>query len=169
MRNDLISDDEDLALKEGPQYLLFYLRATLFALRAEDIAEIVELPNITTVPWMQTSVKGVCNIRGSVIGVVDTARTLMDKDCEISKKSSLIIVNKSYANKNEKIGLIVDEVFEIEVFIDQDMQEIPKHGLSVNAKFVESIISYEKKFIPLLDLNSIVDIDALSKRVNDEN
>ena len=78
MFSQTIEDDDTMTIKEGPQYLLFYMQSHLFAFKASYIAEIVELPQITKVPWMRPSVKGICNIRGTIIGVLDLTKYLME-------------------------------------------------------------------------------------------
>ena len=161
-------DDDEMAIKEGPQYLLFFLKSHLFAFRAEQISEIVELPDITKVPWMQACIKGVCNIRGSVVGVIDIAKYLMDIDYLSSQKSSLVIITISHEGVSDRIGIIVDEVFEVEVFESEEFQDIPKFGLPVHSKYVEAMVRYRDHFIPILSLDAIVDIEALSKRADDD-
>jgi len=160
--------EDEIVIKEGPQYLLFFLQSHLFALRGVNIVEIVELPAITKVPWMQKSIKGVCNIRGSVVGVLDVARLVMDRDYILSKRSSLVIVKSEFEKSVQKVGLIVDEVFEVEVFESDVLQEVPSYGLPIDAHYIESIIRYKDDFIPILSLDSIVNIDSLSRRENYE-
>ena len=157
-------EDDEMAIKEGPQYLLFYLQSHLFAFGANYISEIVELPQITKVPWMRPSIKGVCNIRGSIIGVLDLSKYLMDIDYIDTRKSALVIVNKDLQDMNYKVGLVVDEVYEVEVFEVQEFQEVPSFGLPIDSKYVASMVLYNNDFIPVLDLQSIVDIELLSQR-----
>ena len=164
MFSQTIEDDDAMTIKEGPQYLLFYLQSHLFAFKASYISEIVELPQITKVPWMCSSVKGICNIRGTIIGVLDLTKYLMELDYFDSKKSSLVIVNKELQEMNYKIGLVVDEVYEVEVFEVKEFQDVPSFGLPIDSKYVASMVLYNNDFIPVLDLDTIVDIELLSQR-----
>jgi purine-binding chemotaxis protein CheW len=159
----LLDDEDAMAIKEGPQYLLFYLQSTLFALRGDLIAEIVELPEITKVPWMKPCVKGICNIRGSVVGVLDINRCLMHKDFTDTKRSSLVIVNSLAEGVVNKIGLIIDEVYEVEVFEPHELQEVPGFGLPIESKYAEAMIPYKGDFIPVLSLPLVADIEFLSQ------
>lgn len=167
MFSEIIIDDE-MNIKEGPQYLLFFLQLHLFAIKAEQIVEIVELPQITKVPLMQECVRGICNIRGSVVSVIDPAKCLMDRDFMHSVKSSLVIVYVEHNELQQKIGLIVDEVCEIEVFERNELQEVPEYGLPMDFRYIESMVTYQDDFIPILSLQKVLDIDSLSKRVDDE-
>ncbi len=162
----LIDDDDEMAIKEGPQYLLFYLQSNLFALRGECITEIVELPEITKVPWMQPCVKGVCNIRGTIIGVLDISERLMQNDFTNTNRTSLVIVKVAEEEVSHKIGLLIDEVYEVEVFEANELQSVPSFGLPIDSKYVEAMIPYKGDFIPLLSLNSVADIEFLSQREN---
>ncbi|DAB30210.1 MAG TPA: hypothetical protein CFH84_05230 [Sulfurimonas sp. UBA12504] len=162
MSAEIISDAEEMAIKSGPQYLLFYLHSNLFALRAEFISEIVELPAVTKVPWMQKCVKGVCNIRGSVIGVLDIAKYLLDTDFSASEKSALVIILIEFEELKHRVGIIVDAVCEVEVFEPHELQEVPQFGLPFSAKYIESMAHYRGEYIPVLSLERVVDIEALS-------
>ncbi|MDD2906713.1 MAG: chemotaxis protein CheW [Sulfurimonas sp.] len=160
----IINDEEEMAIKSGPQYLLFYIHATLFALRAEYISEIVELPKVTKVPWMQKCLKGVCNIRGSVIGVLDIAKYLMDADLSLSEKSALVILLIEFEGIKHRVGIIVDAVREVEVFESHELQETPQFGLPFPVKYIESMAHYHGEYVPVLSLENVVDIEALSLR-----
>lgn len=157
-------EEDAMTIKEGPQYLLFYLHSHLFAFRASYISEIVELPQITKVPWMRPSIKGICNIRGSIIGVLDLTKYLMDMDYKDTQKSSLVIINKDLQEGSYKVGLIVDAVYEVEVFEAQEFQDVPSFGLPIDSKYVASMVLYHNDFLPVLDLETIVDIELLSQR-----
>ena len=157
-------DDDAMAIKEGPQYLLFYLQSHLFAFKASHISEIVELPQITKVPWMKPSIRGICNIRGSIIGVLDIAKYLMDTDCMITEKSSLVIVNIEFEDSIHKIALMVDEVYEVEVFESEMLGNVPSFGLPIDSQYVASMVLYQNDFIPVLALETIIDIELLSRR-----
>jgi len=156
-------DEEEMALKEGPKYLLFYLNGELLGLFSSKIREIVELPKVTKVPWMQESLCGVCNIRGSVVGVVDTSWLLMQQPFEQTQKSSLVLVDVAFEGKEESVGLIVDEVFEVEVFEPERLQETPNFGLAFDSKYVQSMAKYEESHIPILSLERLLCFEELAR------
>lgn len=162
----LMDDDDAMAIKEGPQYLLFYLKSILFALRGDLIGEIVELPKITKIPWMKPCVKGVCNIRGTIVSVLDISKCLMQSDFTDTNRSSLVIVNSEVEGVVSKIGLIIDEVYEVEVFESHELQDVPSFGLPIASKYVEAMIPYRGSFIPILSLPVVADIEFLSQREN---
>ncbi|MBU1658037.1 chemotaxis protein CheW [bacterium] len=162
----LMDDDDEMAIKEGTQYLLFYLQSNLYALRGEFITEIVELPQITKVPWMLPCVKGVCNIRGTIVGVIDIARCLLQNDFINTNRTSLVIVKIIDEEMSHKIGFIIDEVYEVEVFEASELQGVPHFGLPIHSKYVEAMIPYKGDFIPLLSLKNVADIEFLSQREN---
>ncbi len=161
-----VDDEDDMAIKEGPQYLLFYLQSNLFALRGELISEIVELPDITKVPWMQPCVKGICNIRGAIVGVLDISARLMQGEFVQTEQTSLIIVSTLYDGLIQKIGLIIDKVYEVEVFEAHELQLVPNFGLPVKSYYIEAMLPYKGDFIPLLSLDKLADLEFLSQREN---
>ena len=164
MLSQTVEEDDTLAIKDGEQYLLFYLHTQLFAFDAKHVLEIVEIPAVTKVPWMHPSVRGICNIRGSVIGVIDIAKHLMDKNSILTDRSSLVVVNIEFEDAIHKIGVIIDHVHEIEIFSEDELQQTPGFGLTVDSKYVSSVVNYMDQFLPVLNMEMILDIEQLSQR-----
>lgn len=157
-----LQEEEMMALKEGPQHLLVKLRETLFAIDASCVSEIVELVSITKIPWMQSCVLGVCNIRGGVLGVIDLSQRLFELPFTPSQKSAIVIVTIPFEEKEHRVGLIVDEVLEIEVFEETLLQKPPSFGLSIASEFVTAMAHYNQEYLPVLKLSHVVAFDELS-------
>ena len=163
MPEDLRLDDEEMmALKEGPQHLLVRLKESLFAIDASFVSEIVELPLITKVPWMHPCVLGVCNIRGGVLGLVDLSCRLFGDSFALSQTSAVVIVELSFEEKRHRVGLVVDEVLEIEVFEESTLQKTPSFGLSVDGDFVAAMARIGETYTPVLRLERVVAFEELS-------
>ncbi len=157
-----LEDEEMMALKEGPQHLLVRLQERLFAIDASYVSEIVELVSISKIPWMHPSVLGVCNIRRGVVGVIDLSQRLYEKPFTPSQKSAIVIVNIPFEEQMHRVGLVVDEVLEIEVFEEDMLQKPPSFGLSVASEFVAAVAHYNQEYLLVLMLLNVVAFEELS-------
>ena len=161
--DDTWEDDLDLTIKEGDQYLLFYLDEILFAMGSAAVAEIVEYPPITKVPMMNSSVLGVANIRGSIVGIIDLSLLLGMKATVVTPKTSVIIVHTQTNGEKIDIGLLVDEIFEVDNLHPDSILKCPPFGLSIDKKFIASMAMYKTSYLMLLDMDKVLDIEHLSE------
>ena len=161
---DIDLDEDDLSIKKGKQYLLFLSGGDLFAIESLIVTEIVEYNDITKVPMMKSYVKGVTNIRGNIIPVVDLRERFGFLKTQLTDKTSMIIVN-IYYEKNEKnihFAIIIDEVFEVVNIDIINIKHTPEFGTKIDKKFIESMAKYNDRYIPILDINVILNIKELS-------
>lgn len=161
--NDAWDDDLDFTLKEGDQFVLFLSDQTLFALPSADVVEIIEFPPITTIAMINPSILGVANIRGNIIGIIDMARLIWGHPTSLTPRTSVIIVRLHVEDEILSIGLIVDEILEVETFNPSDFLECPPFGLKIEKKYIQSIIAYKENYIMLLDLKNLLNIHSLSE------
>jgi purine-binding chemotaxis protein CheW len=156
-------DDLDLAIKEGEQYLLFYSKETLFAISSSHITEIVEYPAITKVPMTHEAILGVANIRGSIVGIIDLSVLLWKQATLLTPRTSVIIIQTQNEGEKVNIGLLVDEIFEVDNLPESDIIVRPPFGLTIDKKYIASISPYKNEYLMLLNMENILDIETLSE------
>lgn len=146
------------------QYLFFTLDDEKYALKTDNIKEIVDLPNIRKVPKSNKCIKGVTNIRGELIPVIDLKIRLDTGEVIKNRKTSLIIVNilDSLDGKNVPIAIMVDSVVEVEDIFEVDILETPVFGTKIDEKYIQNIIKFEDNYITLLKIDVLLDIEELS-------
>ncbi len=144
------------------QYFLFISNKDIYAVEALDVVEIVEYQNITKVPMMNDFVKGVTNVRGNIIAVVDLSQRFGLEKTKILDKTSLAILRKKYQDKELQIAIIIDEVYEVDNISSDNIEATPNFGTQVDKKFIQSMAKYNDEFIPILDINAILDIEEIS-------
>ena len=140
---------------EELQYLTFYLGDEVFALDVLKIKEIIPYGEITSIPLMQPFLKGIMNIRGSVVPIVDLPKRVeLDVDL-YTKQLSIIIVSIDYENELSNVGIMVsrvDKVFSEEI---SELESSPAFGSNIKKEWVKSIAKVEDEFIPILDIEII--------------
>jgi len=147
---------------ESKQYFLFVSNFDIYAVEALEVIEIVEYQNITKVPMLNSFVKGVTNIRGNIIAVIDLLERFGLEKSKISNKTSLAILRTEHENKELQIAIIIDEVYEVDSIKSSDLEVTPAFGTKVNGIFIKSMAKYNNEYIPVLNIDTVLNIDELS-------
>jgi len=156
-------DEDEISQGNGQQYFLFISGGDIYAMDALLVAEIVEYQGITKVPMMKSCVKGVTNVRGNIIAVVDLLDRFELGETEISPRTSLAIIKKVYADKTINIAIIIDEVYEVDNISDIHLKVSPDFGTKINRKFIKHIGRYNNNDIAILNTETILNIKELAK------
>ncbi len=146
------------------QYLFFTLDDEKYALKTDNIKEIVDLQNIRKVPKSNKCIRGVTNIRGELIPVIDLKVRLNIGEIISTRKTSLIIVNiiDNSDGKIVPIAIMVDSVVEVEEILEVDILETPVFGTKIDEKYVQNIVRFDDNYITLLKIEVLLNIDELS-------
>jgi len=141
--------DED-TMKD--QYLTFLVGDETFGFGIEYVTEIVGMQNITTVPDMQSYVKGVINLRGSVIPVLDIRLRFGMEEREYDERTCIIVVQMDGLS----VGLIVDIVNEVTDIPESQVSAPPKVYGGAGAQYIQGMGKLEEKVIILLDITKLL-------------
>jgi len=150
--------------QEPAQYLTFMLAGEVFAIGILGIKEIIEYHNITEVPMMPESVRGVINLRGAVVPVMDLQARFGRPASAVTKRTCIVIVEVESDGERQVVGMIVDAVNEV---LDIDAAEIeppPAFGARIRADFISGMGKVKGNFVILLDVDRVwanADIHAL--------
>jgi len=101
------------AQQEPTQYLTFMLAGEVFAIGILSIKEIIEYHSITEVPMMPESVRGVINLRGAVVPVMDLQARFGRSSAVVTKRTCIVIVEVASEDERQVVGVIVDAVNEV--------------------------------------------------------
>jgi purine-binding chemotaxis protein CheW len=157
-----IADSPDKVSEETTQYLTFYVAGERYAIAILDVKEIIEVGNITRVPMTPDHIRGVLNLRGSVVPIIDLGARLGKGVCELSKRSAIILVEISHRAERHMLGMLVDEVHEILEIDCNHLQPPPDFGTAIRTDFIHAMGRVDDLFIILLDINHVLSTDELS-------
>ncbi len=147
------------------QYLTFVLGGELYALGILNIKEIIDYGQLTEVPMMPAFVRGVINLRGSVVPVVDLAARFGKGSTQIVKRTAIVIVETLAENNDDRgqdIGIIVDAVNEVVDISQQDIEPPPSFGTGIRPDFINGMAKRNERFIILLDVNRVLSVDEMA-------
>ena len=141
------------------QYLTFMLSGETFAIGILAIKEIIEYDTPTVVPMMPECIRGVINLRGSVVPVIDLCARFGRKSAPVNKRTCIVIVEVGTDNERQDVGVIVDAVNEVLEILATDIEPAPPFGAKIPTDFIEGMGKIDGKFVLLLDINHVLSIE----------
>ncbi len=150
------------ATDDAHQFLTFELVGEVYAIDIMHIREIIDYGNITAVPMVPDFIAGVINLRGSVVPVIDLATRFWGQSTEITKRTSIVIIELSDSDQSLEIGVIVDIVNEVLDIPSEDIEPTPSFGASIRTDFIAGMGKVDGKFMILLDVNRVLSLDELA-------
>jgi purine-binding chemotaxis protein CheW len=151
---------------EPAQFLTFLLGDEIFAIDILSIKEIIEFRNLTTVPLMPECVRGVLNLRGAVVPVLDLQARFGRRASEVGKRTCIVIVELNTAHGRQVIGVLVDAVNEVLDIAQEAIEPPPAFGARIRTDFIRGIGKVEEKFVILLDVDQVFSVDELASLVD---
>ena len=154
------------------QYLTFLLKSEMFAIGILSIREIIEYGFITDVPMTPPFIRGVLNLRGAVVPVVDLAVRFGREGGSNTKRTCIVIVEVESANGSQEMGIVVDAVSAVLEMSDGDIEPSPEFGARIRCDFIKGMGKIDGKFVVILDVNRVllieeVSVQAYMKRVEE--
>lgn len=147
------------------QYLTFRIGHENYGLELSQTREIIEYSGITEVPLMPNFLRGVINLRGEVVPVIDLAVRLGRKPIEVQKRTCIIVVELQNSEQNHVLGLLADSVSEVIDMNDDNIEDAPSFGANIRADFIQGIAKRDDEFVVLLDVNNTLSIRELAHLV----
>jgi len=154
-KNESRRIDEAVDEREG-KYLTFALADEEYGLGILMIKEIIGMMPVTTVPQAPPYVKGVINLRGKVIPVIDLRLRFGMADKEYNDRTCIIVVEISKNAGSVVVGIVVDTVSEVLNIKSEDIEDTPTFGTNLNTEYILGMAKADGKVKILLDIDRIL-------------
>jgi purine-binding chemotaxis protein CheW len=148
--------------KEG-KYLTFALAQEEYGLEIIKVREIIGYIDVTAVPQTPHHVKGVINLRGQVIPVVDLRAKFQMETTDVTDQTCIIVVEITEGNRKCNTGIVVDRVQEVLDIAGGDIEEAPQFGGSVDTSFILGMGKVGDSVKLLLDIDRVLAGDDLGR------
>jgi purine-binding chemotaxis protein CheW len=151
---------------ERTQYLTFMLGDETFAIGILAIKEIIEYGNLTEVPMMPQCIRGVINLRGAVVPVMDLSARFGKTAREVTKRTCIVIVEIEAHGEQQVVGMVVDAVNAVVEIAASEIEPPPTFGARIPSDFIEGMGKINGRFVILLNANQVLsadEMDALAK------
>ena len=143
------------------QCLTFVIGADTFALPLLKVREIIEYDFVTHVPRMPEWIRGVINLRGNIVPVIDLSVKFRQQPTTVGKQTCIVITDVQCENDTLVMGVIVDSVREVLEWGQDDIQPPPSFGTRLKADYLVGMAGSGSKFSLILDIDKILSLDEL--------
>jgi purine-binding chemotaxis protein CheW len=154
--------DDGTEAVDRQQYLTFTLRTELFAIGIRRVKEILEYGRVTAVPMMPECIRGVINLRGAVVPVVDLAVLFWRQNSKASRRTCIVIIEGAGDGGSQDIGIVVDAVNEVLEIRDEDIEPPPALGNRLKTDFVSGMGKVNDRFVIIFDVDNTLSFDGLA-------
>jgi len=144
------------------QYLTFALGDEVFALDIRGVREILQVAPMTPVPLMPGFVRGVINLRGAVVPVIDLQARFGRPNARLGKKTCIVVFDASRDGERAELGLLVDAVSEVIDIAADAIEAPPNFGASVRRDFVHAMARVDGRFVIILEPDKAFDIAEMA-------
>ncbi len=142
-------------------YLSFRLSEEVFAINVSKVINILELSQITRMPKTPDYMKGVINLRGAVLPVIDLRIKFGLPEKEATVDTSIIVLSIDLNGEEVLLGTLVDAVKEVLELKNEEIAPTPTIGTRYSSGFIEGMYRTDDKFIMILDINKIFSTDEV--------
>jgi len=147
---------------EATQHLTFTLDEEVFALDISKVREVLEYSSVTKVPQTPEFMRGVINLRGSVVPVVDLRLKFGMTETSKTVNTCVIITEVSLDGETTVLGALADSVQEVHDFEADQIEPAPKIGTRLNTDFIEGMGKRDDQFIMILNIDKVFSSDELA-------
>ena len=162
------SADGGVAADVPAQYLTFLLGEHVFALGIERVREIVQYAQMTTVPHTPGFVRGVINLRGAVVPVIDLQARLGRARATVGEKTCIVIFDAHSEGERVELGLMVEAVSEVIEIGAAQIEPAPQFGAVVRREYIHGMARLKNRFVVLLDPERSLDIEDMATLCDQE-
>ena len=149
--------------EKSNSYLTFKLGEEEFGAHVSQVLNILEMSRITSVPKSPDYMKGVINLRGMVLPVIDTRTKFGITETEYNNNTCIVVMDLELDEDTIHIGAIVDEVLSVIEVEDNQLEPPPSIGSKYKSEFIYGMAKAEDNFIMLLDMQKVLDSEEIAK------
>lgn len=161
LRTNEIFDSATRSVDDN-QHLTFALDGEMYAIGILKTKEILEYGGLTPVPMMPAHVRGVINLRGAVVPVIDLQKRFNRNTTNLNKRSCIVIVEINRNQEQQVLGIIVDAVSEVLMIPPENVSKAPNFGVNLRADFIIGMARSDEKFVIILDIDNVLSVDELA-------
>ncbi len=156
-----ISTTETAGERAG-KYLTFNLAGEEYGIGILKVREIIGMMPITSVPRTPEFVRGVINLRGKVIPVVDLRLKFSMDQMDYTDRTSIIVVDVGTQESKVQIGTVIDSVSEVVNILEEEIEDPPTFGTRLNTDYILGMAKSEGRVKILLDINKVLSAEEIA-------
>lgn len=158
-----IIEEDAMEGEAARQILTFHLAGEVFGIDILRIKEIIEFGQITPVPLMPPFVRGVINLRGAVVPVIDLLARFERPSSDLSRRTCIVILEIESLDGNQDIGVMVDAVNEVRELMETDIETAPSFGADLRPDFIECMAKVKDRFTVVLAVDKVLSVEEMAE------
>lgn len=164
--NDLMETAEEIALsrdnielldENSRKYLTFLIDNETYGIGIENVTQIIGLQKITSIPNQPDYVKGVINLRGQIIPLMEVRKKFKKETIEYDDRTCIVVIKKD----DMDVGLIVDRVAEVLNIRDEEIADTKEFNKDTNSHYIKGVANMNNMVIILLEIDELLSHDSL--------
>lgn len=144
------------------QYLTFALGGEMFAVAILNVKEIIEFGSVTEIPMMPGFIRGVINLRGAVVPVIDLSCRFGGKSTQVARRTCIVIIELEQDDQKHDIGVMVDAVSEVLEIARGEIEPPPSFGAKIRTDFIAGMGKVDGKFVIILDVAKVLSVEEIA-------
>ncbi len=164
--NSQVSDVTDLGGEINDQYLTFIMAGEEYGVDILCVQEIRGWESATPLPNAPAHIKGVINLRGTIVPIVDLRQCFGLDAIEYTAVTVVIVLKVHTAEGDRIMGIVVDAVSDVYSLAEQDMRAAPDLGSAINTDFIRGLVNVQEKMVILLDIDKLLTLDDVPNLSN---
>lgn len=150
---------------EAQQYLTFTLSGESYAISIQSIKEIIQHGDLTEVPRMPEFIRGVINLRGAVVPVIDLSSRFGKAPTVVGRRNCIIITEVEVGTETQSVGVMVDAVNAVLEIPASEIEPAPKFGATIHTDFIAGMGKIDGKFVIILNVQYVLSMDDMAALV----
>ena len=159
-------DDASIRENGGSQFLSFILAGEHYGIDILRVQEIKGWTAVTRVPRAPAFMKGVLNLRGTVVPIVDMRIRFSLEEVEYTALTVVIVLSVKSENRERMVGIVVDAVSDVLNVAKDEIKETPDFGTVVDTEFIHGLATMNDKMVMLLDVDHLLDMDCIPSDIS---
>ena len=160
-----MTDTVQTITNEPQQYLTFMLTGESYAINIQRIKEIIQYGELTEVPRMPDFIRGVINLRGAVVPVIDLSSRFRKAPTVVGRRNCIIIIEIEVGSETQSIGVMVDSVNAVLEIPATEIEPAPKFGSNIHTDFIAGMGKIDGKFVIILNIQYVLSMDDMAALV----
>jgi purine-binding chemotaxis protein CheW len=155
------ASDHNPGRRIAHEYLTFFVAGEEYALSLQQVREVIPYESVTRVPGVPSPIRGVTNVRGSVVPVVDLAIRFRLPEAPITARSCIVLVEPKIDGTPTLMGLVTEQIGQVLGLTEGELLAAPSFGAPIRAEFIAGMARVQKKFALVLELDRLLSPDEL--------
>jgi purine-binding chemotaxis protein CheW len=138
------------------QHVTFSLMGEEYALPIQNVREIIEFESLTSIPSMPPVVRGVMNLRGTVVPVVDLPVKFGLPASTLGRGSYIVVVDLLWSGEAVRLGLLTPELGRVVEVTDDEVSAVPDFGTRIQSEYLRGVARVDERFVLFLDAERLL-------------